>query len=42
MYSFTDGATFSESGITFSIYGRLAIDLLTCEKIITIKNQSSN
>ena len=31
MYTFTDRANALGSGITFSLYGRLAIDLFTCE-----------
>ena len=33
MYPFTDRANALESGITFSLYGRLSIDLFTCEKL---------
>ena len=33
MYPFTDRANSSGSGITFSFYGRLAIDLFTCKKL---------
>ena len=39
MYPFTDRATSLGSGITFSLYGRLAIDLLTCEKLILPKTK---
>ena len=37
MYPFTDRANASGSGITFSLYGRLAIDLYTCEKLLLPK-----
>ena len=33
MYPFTDRANALGSGITFSLYGRLSIDLFTCEKL---------
>ena len=39
MYSFTDRANVLESGITFSLYGRLAIDLFTCENLILSKTK---
>ena len=34
MHPFTDRANFLGTGITFSLYGRLAIDLFTCEKLL--------
>ena len=34
MHPFTDRATSLGTGITFSLYVRLAIDLLTCEKFL--------
>ena len=34
MYPFTDRANSLGTGITFSLYGRLAIDLFTCEKLL--------
>ena len=39
MYSFTDRANCLGSGITFSLYGRLAIDLFTCEKLLPSKTK---
>ena len=32
IHRFTDRAIFWRSGITFPLYGRLAIDLFSCEK----------
>ena len=37
MNPFTDKANSLGSGITFSLYGRLVIDLFTCEKILLPK-----
>ena len=34
MHLFTDRANSLGTGITFSLYGRLAIDLFTCEKLL--------
>ena len=34
MHPFTDRANSLGTGITFSLYGRLALDLLTCEKLL--------
>ena len=34
MHPFTDRVNFLGTGITFSLYGRLAIDLFTCEKLL--------
>ena len=34
MHPFTDRASSLGTGITFSLYGRLAIDLFTCEKLL--------
>ena len=34
MHPFTDRANSLGTGITFSLYGRLAIDLFTCEKFL--------
>ena len=42
MYPFTDRANFLGSGITFSLYGRLAIDLFTCEKLLLPKTKVRN
>ena len=39
MHPFTDRAVFLRSGITFSLYGRLAIDLFTCEKLLLTKTK---
>ena len=39
MYPFTDKAKVLGSGITFSLYGRLAIDLFTCEKFLLPKTK---
>ena len=39
MYPFTDRANFLGSGITFSLYVRLAIDLFTCEKLLLSKTK---
>ena len=39
MYPFTDRANALGAGTTFSLYGRLAIDLFTCEKLLLPKNQ---
>ena len=39
MYPFTDRANSLGSGITFSIYGRLAIDLFTCKKLLLPKTR---
>ena len=39
LYRFTDRASFLGSGLTFSFYGRLAIDLLTCEKFLLSKTK---
>ena len=39
MYPFTDRANSSRSGITFSLYGRLAFDLFTCEKLLLLKTK---
>ena len=39
MYPFTDRANALGSGITFSLYGRLAIDLFTCEKLLLPKTK---
>ena len=39
MYPFTDRANALGSGITFSLYGRLAIDLFTCEKLLLSKTK---
>ena len=39
MYPFTDRTNSLESGITFSLYGRLAIDLFTCEKLLLRKTE---
>ena len=40
MYPFTDRANSLGSEMTFSIYGRLAIDLFTCEKLILPKTKN--
>ena len=37
MYTFTDRANSLGSGISFCFYCRLAIDLITCEKILQPK-----
>ena len=37
MYYFTDRANSVGSGITFSLFGRLAIDMLSCEKLLRPK-----
>ena len=37
MYPFTDRANSLGSGITFLLYGRLSIDLFTCEKLLLPK-----
>ena len=37
MHPFTDRAKSVGTGITFSLYGRLAIDLFTCEKLLLPK-----
>ena len=34
MHPFTDGAKSLGTAINFSLYGRLAIDLITCEKLL--------
>ena len=34
MHPFTDRANSLGTGITFSLYGRLALDLFTCEKLL--------
>ena len=39
MYPFPDRAHSLGSGITFSLYGRLAIDLFTCEKLLLPKTK---
>ena len=39
MHSFTDRANSLGTGITFSLYGRLAIDLFTCEKLLLPKTK---
>ena len=39
MYPFTDRANALGSGITFSLYGRLAIDLFNCEKLLLPKTK---
>ena len=39
MYPFAVRANSLGSGITFSLYGRLAIDLLTCEKLLLPKTK---
>ena len=39
LYPFTDRAIFLGSGIIFSVYGRLAIELLTCEKLLLPKTK---
>ena len=39
MYPFTDRTNALGSGITFSFFGRLAIDLFTCEKLLLPKTQ---
>ena len=39
MYPFTDSANSLGSGITFSLYGRLATDLFTCEKLLLAKTK---
>ena len=39
MYPFTDGAKSLGSWITFSIYGRLVLDLFTCEKLLLPKTK---
>ena len=39
MYPFTDRTNSLESGITFSLYGRFAIDLFTCEKLLLRKTE---
>ena len=39
MYPFTDRANSLRSGLTFSLYGRLAIDLFTCEKLLLPKTE---
>ena len=39
MYPFTDRANSLGSGITFSLYGSLAIDLFTCEKLLLPKTE---
>ena len=41
MYPFTDRANALGSGITFSLYGRLAIDWYTCEKFLLPKKSSN-
>ena len=40
MYPFTDRANSLVSGITFSLYGRLAIDLFACEKLLLRKTKT--
>ena len=42
MYPFTDRANSLESVITFSLYGRLAIDVFTCEKLLLPKTKVRN
>ena len=42
MYPFTDRANSLGSGITFSLWGRLAIDLLTCKKLLLPKTRVQN
>ena len=42
MYPFTDRANSLGTRITFSLCGRLAIDLFTCGKTVATKYQSSN
>ena len=42
MHQFTDEANSLGTGIPFSLYGRLAIDLFTWKKVIFINYQSSN
>ena len=39
MYPFTDRANSLRSETTFSLYGRLAIDLFTCEKLLLAKTK---
>ena len=39
MYPFTDRANSLKSGITFSLYGRLAIDSFSCEKLLLPKTK---
>ena len=39
MYPFTDRANALGSGITFSLYGRLAIDLFNCKKLLLPKTK---
>ena len=39
MYPFTDRANALRAGTTFSLYGRLAIDLFTCEKLLLPKTK---
>ena len=39
MHPFTDSANSLGTGITFSLYGRLAIDLFICEKILLPKTK---
>ena len=39
IYIFTDRANASGSQITFSLYGRLAIDWFTCEKSLLLKTK---
>ena len=39
MYPFTDRANSFGSGIKFSLYGRLAIDLFTCENLLLRKTK---
>ena len=42
MYPFTDRANCLGSGIIFSPYGRLAIDLISCEKTLLLKTKIPN
>ena len=39
MFPFTDRANSSGSGIIFSLYGKLAIDLFTCENFLLPKSK---
>ena len=41
-YPFTDRANYLGSGITFSLCGRLAIDLFICEKLLLPKTKDRN
>ena len=39
MHSFTDRANSLGTGISFSLYGRLSVDLFTCEKLLLPKTK---